>query len=138
VPSAFISKMSGFAALAGNVLKTTNAGKTWQPITDGLPVLGGLPRGGCHCRGGVTTLAVDPRHTGTVYAALTEGSIYKTTNGGQIWTPAIVTLYFGRVTATVAVDPARPATIYAGGSDTDGRTQILRSTNSGHTWTTAP
>ena len=78
-----------YAALAGNVLKTTNAGKTWQPIADGLPILGGLPRPGCHCRGGVTALAVDPRRTGTVYAALTQGSIYKTTNGGQTWNRAI-------------------------------------------------
>jgi photosystem II stability/assembly factor-like uncharacterized protein len=128
-----------YAALAGNVLKTTNAGKTWQPIRDGLPILGGLPRPGCHCRGSVTTLAVDPRRTGTVYAALTEGSIYKTTNGGQTWARAIVRLYFGYPTAIVAVDPARPATIYvAGASETDGVPLILRSTNSGHTWATAP
>ena len=43
-----------------------------------------------------------------------------------------------RLTATVAVDPARPATVYAAGaSDTDGRPQILRSTNSGRAWATA-
>jgi photosystem II stability/assembly factor-like uncharacterized protein len=40
----------------------------------------------------------------------------------------------------VAVDPARPATIYAAGrgGSTGNDSQILRSTNSGHTWTTAP
>jgi photosystem II stability/assembly factor-like uncharacterized protein len=129
-----------YAAIGANVLKTTNAGKTWQPIADGLPVVAGLSRGGCRCRGSVTTLAVDPRRTGTVYAALWQGSIYKTTNGGQTWIriygrPALSWLY----RATVAVDPARPATIYAAGrNETDGRPQILRSTNSGHTWTTAP
>jgi photosystem II stability/assembly factor-like uncharacterized protein len=130
-----------FAALAGNVLKTTNAGKTWQPITDGLPISGGLLRPGCHCRGSVTTLAVDPRRTGTVYATLTEGGIYKTTNGGQTWnrlaniSPAGSSLFI----VTVAVNPARPATIYAAGaSPTDGLPRILKSTNSGHTWATAP
>jgi hypothetical protein len=39
----------------------------------------------------------------------------------------------------VAVDPARPATIYAAGqSETGGGPRILRSTDSGHTWSTAP
>ena len=70
------------------------------------------------------------------YAALNQGGIYKTSNGGQTWlsiTPA-TPLY----ASTVAVDPARPTTIYAAGDRDLGGTQILRSTNSGHTWATAP
>ena len=74
-----------YAAIGARVMKTTNAGKTWQPIAHGLPIT--HTRGTCHClsQGGVTTLAVDPRRSGTVYAALTQGGIYKTTNGGQTW-----------------------------------------------------
>jgi photosystem II stability/assembly factor-like uncharacterized protein len=66
-----------YAAIGAKVLKTTNAGKTWQPIAAGLPIAD--TRGTCHClsQGGVTTLAVDPRRTGTVYAAVTMGGIYK-------------------------------------------------------------
>jgi photosystem II stability/assembly factor-like uncharacterized protein len=126
-----------YAAIGANVLKTTNAGKTWQPIAHGLPIA--HTRGSCHCldQGGVTALAVDPRRSGTVYAALTQGGIYKTTNGGQTWIPAIDTPLI-QVWA-VAVDPARPATIYAAATrETGGRPLILRSTNSGHTWATAP
>jgi photosystem II stability/assembly factor-like uncharacterized protein len=122
-----------YAALLANVLKTTNGGKTWQPI-DGLPIGAGLYRAGCSCQGGVTALAVDPRRTGTVYAA-TNGGIYKTTNGGQTWTRANNLPYM----YTIAVDPARPATIYAAAENEPGHgPRILKSTNSGHTWTTAP
>ena len=75
-----------YAAIGANVLKTTNAGKTWQSIAAGLPIA--ATRGTCHCLShrGVTALAVDPRRSGTVYAALTQGGIYKTSNGGHTWT----------------------------------------------------
>jgi hypothetical protein len=130
-------------------MKTTNGGATWQPIARGLPIT--HTRGTCHClsQGGVTTLAVDPRRSGTVYAALTQGGIYKTTNGGQTWTRAIHTTTLSM--DAVAVDPARPATIYAAGEGPCEPTAqscsspspsdelwIFRSANSGRTWTTAP
>jgi len=118
-----------YAAIGANVLKTTNAGKTWQRIGDGLPYATGHPGGG------VNALAIDPRRTGTVYAALTQGGIYKTTNGGQTWTR---TIYSNADVYAVAVDPARPATIYAAGAGAYPEPRILRSTTSGHTWATAP
>jgi photosystem II stability/assembly factor-like uncharacterized protein len=126
-----------YAAIGANVLKTTNGGKTWKPIAHGLPI--SHTRGSCHCldQRGVTALAVDPRRSGTVYAALTQGGIYKTTNAGRTWIPAMDTP-LTQVWA-VAVDPARPATIYAAAtSETGDRPRILRSTNSGQTWTTTP
>jgi hypothetical protein len=116
-----------YAAVGANVLKTTNAGETWQSIAYGLP-LG---------PGGVRALAVDPRRSGTVYAALTQGGIYKTTNGGQTWIHATGTML--DMMFAVAVNPARPATIYAAGqSEMGGSPQIFKSTDGGHTWTTAP
>jgi photosystem II stability/assembly factor-like uncharacterized protein len=125
-----------YAAIGANVLKTTDAGMTWQPIADGLPIAA-AGRGSCHCQGGVTALAVDPRRTGTVYAAPTQGGIYKTTNGGHTWIRVIGTPLLEMY--TVAVDPARPATVYAAGlSETGDGARILRSTNSGNTWATAP
>ena len=125
-----------YATIGGNVLKTTNAGATWQRIAAGLPIAA-AGRGSCHCQGGVNALAVDPRRTGTVYAALTQGGIYKTTNGGQTWIRVIDAPLLDMY--TVAVDPARPATIYAGGlRETGDGGRILRSTDSGHTWATAP
>ena len=123
-----------YAAISANVLKTTNAGTSWQPIAAGLPIAA-AGRGSCHCRGGVTALAVDPRRTGTVYAALTQGGIYKTTNGGQTWTRSNHQLF---AMNAVAVDPARPATIYAAGEGDFPDNRILRSTDSGRTWSAAP
>jgi photosystem II stability/assembly factor-like uncharacterized protein len=126
-----------YAAVSARVLKTTNAGKTWRPIEAGLPI--SHNRGACHCLslGGVRALAVDPRRTGTVYAALTQGGIYKITNGGQTWTRTLDTPLF--LISTAAVDPARPTTIYASGQgETGDRPRILRSTDGGHTWAWAP
>ena len=94
-----------YAAIGGNVLKTTNAGGAGsRSHTDSRsrpPA-----RGSCHCQGGVTALSVDPRRTGTVYAALTPGGIYKTTTGGQTWTRAIDTQFFALY--AVAVEPRTP------------------------------
>ena len=119
-----------YAAIGANLLKTTNAGKTWQPIAHGLPIGGGR-------FGGVRALAVDPRRTGTVYAALTQGGIYRTTNGGQTWTRAFGTV--SDMMVAVAINPALPATIYAAGQSATGDGPwILRSNDSGHTWATAP
>ena len=118
-----------YAAIGANVLKTTNAGETWQPIAHGLPIGDRL--------GGVRALAVDPRRTGTVYAALTQGGVYKTTNGGQTWIHAFGTVL--DMMYAVAIDPARPATIYAaGGSATGDGSRILRSSDGGRTWVRAP
>ena len=55
--------------------------------------------------GGVRALAIDPRRTGTVYAALTQGGIYKTTNGGHTWIHA-----FGTVSDMMVRGRGRPRT----------------------------
>jgi hypothetical protein len=126
-----------YAAIGANVLKTTNAGQTWQPIAHGLPI--GDPHGSVTASraGGVRALTVDARHTGTAYAALTQGGIYKTSNGGQTWAHATGTML--DMMYAVAVDPAHPATIYAAAqSETGGGPRILRSTDAGRTWISAP
>jgi photosystem II stability/assembly factor-like uncharacterized protein len=120
-----------YAAVSRTILKTADAGKTWQTIADDRP-----NELTCSClnRGGVATLAVDPR--GTVYAALTQGGIYKTTNGGATWIRSTSDNLLGDY--TVAVNPARPTTIYAAATSSTGDGPvILRSTNSGRTWKSA-
>jgi photosystem II stability/assembly factor-like uncharacterized protein len=122
-----------YAAISRKILKTTNAGKTWQTIADDRP---NETTCSCLSEGGVTMLTVDPRHTGTVYAGLTQGGIYKTSNGGNTWIRSAADDRLRDY--TVAIDPARPATIYAAGvTDTGDGPRILRSTNSGRTWTSA-
>ena len=109
-----------YAAAGRAVFKSTDAGRNWRSISDGLPA-----------KRDVTSLAVDPRRSGIVYAALWSGGIFKTMNGGRIWSRAISGFH---VTA-LAVDPTRPATVYAGVERPEHR--ILRSTDSGQTWAVA-
>ncbi len=135
-----------YAAIGGMVLKTTDGGDHWQSITDGLPPRDassppfGLPAGN------VTSLAADPQRPGTLYVGLHtglyEGSIYTTTDAGHSWTLVLK----GAVIAALAVNPARPTTIWAaawGGKTEQNGTQtwqprIYRSTNRGRTWASAP
>jgi photosystem II stability/assembly factor-like uncharacterized protein len=119
-----------YASIGRTLVRTTDAGASWQPVTQDLP------------QQDVTALTVDPQRSGIVYAGLyptymkkvvsAPGGIYKTTNGGDTWTPA-----FPDITASaLAVDPARPTTIYA---VVNGRKdRLARSTDGGRNWTTAP
>jgi photosystem II stability/assembly factor-like uncharacterized protein len=116
-----------YVAVRGRVFSAT-AGHPWHFIGLGLPpdaVVTGLAAG-----------------AGTVYAAFGEKGIYKTNNEGRTWTqswpdsgPAP-----GLGAGIIAVDSARPTTIYASAYYPGNRTtatHILRSTDGGLTWTVA-
>jgi photosystem II stability/assembly factor-like uncharacterized protein len=124
-----------YLAAGSTVLRSTDAGTSWQSIAGGLPA-----------EREVSSLAVDPRQSGTVYVGLrgyvipgpgpvaqlqhsVEG-IFKTTDGGLTWSKVS-----SAAAATIAVDPARPATIYAG-VDQPGH-RIIKSTDGGLTWASA-
>ncbi len=121
-----------YAVIRGALFTSADAGDNWQPITGGLPQ-------------GVSSLAVDPQHSGTVYAGLytvrkaggkynvdfSASGIYMTTNGGGTWSQVVSDVAI----EALAVDPARPTTIYAAGSTADSASyRILRSTDGGRTW----
>jgi photosystem II stability/assembly factor-like uncharacterized protein len=121
-----------YAAIDHTVVKTTNAGASWQPImySQGEQV--------------VTSLAVDPQQPDRVYAGVHtgegSGAIYETSDGGHTWRLEVSTV----AVYAIAVNPSRPTTIYAAGwggpnaTDPMGNTRLLRSTNRGNTWTIAP
>jgi photosystem II stability/assembly factor-like uncharacterized protein len=114
-----------YMAVGARIFASTNAGRDWRLISQGL---------GLTPDHYVTSLAAGG---GTVFATFwgTE-AIYKSADGGGTWTqswPASKPTP-GLVGDIVAVDPARPTTVYAVSYTTDG-TQILRSSNSGRTWT---
>jgi photosystem II stability/assembly factor-like uncharacterized protein len=127
-----------YAAIGHTIVKTTNAGASWQPIMHSPP------------EQHIMSLAVDPQQRGTVYAGVhttrytggvyetTGGGIYKTTDGGRTWQLAVSTIAIDEV----SVNPARPTTIYAAGSaGPDARywktSRLLRSTDRGRSWTIA-
>ena len=75
--------------------------------------------------GEIRALAIDPSDPRILYAAASPGGVYTSRNGGATWTWGA-----GRSLLAVAVDPAHPATVYAGGPG-----ELLRSTDRGRTWT---
>jgi photosystem II stability/assembly factor-like uncharacterized protein len=112
-----------YLAHTQHLLTSTDAGASWRSIVGGTP------------NRDVSSLVVDPRRSGTAYLVEgLHGDVLKTTDGGNAWTHLSV-LGFGVL--AFALDPARPKTIYAA-IDRDHRNRILRSTDSGHTWATAP
>jgi photosystem II stability/assembly factor-like uncharacterized protein len=120
-----------YAAIQARIFVSTNAGQSWHFIGQALP------QGSGWTNSDVTSLAAGP---GTLYAVFGKKGIYQTSDEGQTWThswPQSGTAP-GLGVSIVAIDPARPTTIYASAYYPSGRatgTHILRSTDSGHTWT---
>ena len=69
-----------------------------------------------------------PGAAATLYAGTSGQGIYKTTNGGQDWSP-VSPGFADAIVYGVAIDPAQPDTLYAAAG-----TLIYKSTNGGHSW----
>ena len=107
---------------------TSGALGTWQSIGPGN--VGGRTR----------ALLIDPVNPDVMYAAGVAGGIWKTSNGGNAWSPLNDFLANIAVT-TMAFDPSDPNTIYAGTGEgffnADGvrGAGIFKSTDAGAHWT---
>ncbi len=122
----------GGERLAAPIGPQTNAA-AWTPLGPGN--IGGRTR----------ALLVHPQDANIIYSAGVSGGIWKTTNGGQTWTPvgdALATLAIG----AMVFEPGNPNTIYAGTGegvilveqDTVGDFRgagIFKTTDAGATWT---
>jgi photosystem II stability/assembly factor-like uncharacterized protein len=118
---------------ANGVFQTFDGGDNWSPA-------GNFPTGVTDTRIGRITLAISSSSPGTLFAAVANTGanaslkgMYKTTDGGTTWTlltnlPNYMGPY-GDYNTSLAIDPATPNTIYAG-----GQTTFLRSTDGGNTW----
>lgn len=115
------------AAAGGGTWKTTNAGTSWQPMTDYLTSLAS------------GAVAIDPNNPEVIYYGTGEQNysgdsyygdgVYKSTNGGSSWTK-IATTSVGSKISQVVVNPSNPNIVYLSG--TSG---VYKSTNGGSSWT---
>ncbi len=118
----------------GGVWKTTDAGRTWQPIFDDQPT------------GSIGAIAVAPSNPDVIYVGSGEGlqrpdlsvgdGIYRSSDGGRTWKHT--GLSDGQQIPALAVDPRNPQRVFAavlghpyGANDERG---IYRSTDGGGHW----
>lgn len=93
--------------------------------------------------GRATAVVVDPRNSNVVYLGTAGGGVWKTTDGGQNWSPltdAQPSLAIG----SLALDPSNPDIVYAGTGEENFSVDsyygagILKSTDGGTTWQLLP
>ncbi len=111
--------------IIGGVSKSTNSGSTWTDKNTGLPL---TPR--------VTSLAIDPLNTLTVYAGTNAGVFKRTTAEGS-WN-AMNTGLASLNVRTLAVHPTTTTILYEGSANSaEGQTNggVSKSTDGGTNWT---
>lgn len=97
-----------------------------------------ISRGPQNVGGRTLALLVHPTNTQVLYAGAASGGIWKSTNGGQTWTPLddfMANLHIG----ALAFDPNNPNVIYAGTGERAydrvvRNSGVFKSTNGGATW----
>jgi hypothetical protein len=123
------------------VIKTTDGGASWRWVNSGFPVSPNfiLPNQNV----AVTTLAIDPRNPGTVYAgaflySVPGSAVFKTTNGGELkpsgsWSNAGLTGFY--YVESLAIDSQNPSTIYARAVVGGSGGLLFKTTTGGASWT---
>jgi photosystem II stability/assembly factor-like uncharacterized protein len=101
-------------------IKSTDAGRSWKAINNGLPE--------CFCT--FRPVVIDPQRSDTLYAIRFDGAIFKSTNGGQNWA-----LNSRFAADSLTVDPRDSNTLYAPafGSPSFG-VGAFKSTDGGVSW----
>ena len=90
--------------------------------------------------GRVNAIAIDPRDNNTVYIGAAEGGVWKTTDGGQNWTP-LTDDQASLANGSIAIDPINPDIVYVGTGEENFAIDsyygagILKSTDGGQHWT---
>jgi uncharacterized protein (TIGR03437 family) len=89
-----------------SVLKSTDGGRTFSAT-------GALPTNTSDTGGSVTSIALDPFNSQTVYAALTPpGGVFKTMDGGVTWSASNHNLPAGVYVDSITLDPFNPQSVW--------------------------
>jgi hypothetical protein len=125
------------AALRGRNLSAPQASSGgWTPIGPG-PTTSAFPANGGVTSGRINAIAVSPANSQIVLIGSATGGIWRSTDGGTTFSPVSddqVDLAVG----TISFAPSSPNIVYAGMGDLDNGyfgTGVLKSTDSGATWT---
>ena len=118
---------NGFNGTSGGLFKSTDGGKTWQPLTKGLPA--DLAQ---------INVAVAPSESGRLYATLAAASgalgVYRSDDAGENWSratddPRPAGRIGGGDLPIPRVDPKNPDIVYV------ASTVTMKSSDGGKTWT---
>ena len=124
-----------FGATGGGLWKTTDAGMTWAPVTDGQIA-----------SSSVGAVAVAPSNPDIVYLGMGEGQlrnnimqgdgVYKSEDGGETWSH--IGLENTKTVATIRVHPRNPDIVYAAALGDpfapNEERGVYMSRNGGETW----
>ena len=113
-----------YAASGVGVFKSTNGGRTWSAMNNGLT------------NRSVIALVIDPLTPSTLYAAITglsDSGVYKSTDSGNTWnrrSNGIVGTEF----RSLAIDPVTPNTLYVGTGCCLGGSHVFKTTDGADNW----
>ena len=124
-----------FGAAGGGVWKTSDAGTTWQPMSDGLDAAS------------IGAIAIAPSNPNVIYAGSGQpeprydiaagDGLYKSTDGGAHWQH--VGLTATRHIGAILVDPKNPDTVLVGALGhifgPNAERGVFRTTDGGKSWT---
>lgn len=119
-----------YAGTGLGVFKTTDGAKTWKLASTGID-FGGDPLGHRMLEGFIWAIAIDPRHTQTLYAA--GNGVWKSTNAGATWKRVL-----RNSAVSLGIDPSQPEIVYASGmksfQNKATRNSVYKTVDGGSSW----
>ena len=119
---------------ANRLYRSLNSAANWSPVSPDLT--NGDGGSGGVVFGTLTTIAVAPSDSATIYAGTDDGNVWVTSNYAATWQPIAPPPH--RWVTRIAVDPTNPAIAYATVSGlrwNDPLPHIFRTGNRGASWT---